>query len=97
MNPVQNYSLFSEHDIYLFKEGKHYRLYDKFGAHSLEKDGVKGVYFSVWAPFAKKVSVIGNFNKWKPNVLPLYQDGINQVFGKALFPVCHGELCINMP
>ena len=71
MNPVQNYSLFSEHDIYLFKEGKHYRLYDKFGAHSLEKDGVKGVYFSVWAPFAKKVSVIGNFNKWKPNVLPL--------------------------
>ncbi|PQA92780.1 1,4-alpha-glucan branching enzyme [Chryseobacterium piscicola] len=71
MNSVQNYSLFSEHDIYLFKEGKHYRLYDKFGAHSLEKDGVKGVYFSVWAPFAKKVSVIGNFNKWKPNVLPL--------------------------
>ncbi|MEG2309256.1 1,4-alpha-glucan branching protein GlgB [Chryseobacterium sp.] len=71
MNPVQNYSLFSEHDIYLFKEGKHYRLYDKFGAHSLEKDGVKGVYFSVWAPLAKKVSVIGNFNKWKPNVLPL--------------------------
>ena len=71
MNSVQNYSLFSEHDIYLFKEGKHYRLYDKFGAHSLEKDGVKGVYFSVWAPFAKKVSVIGNFNKWKPNVLSL--------------------------
>ncbi|WP_312076074.1 1,4-alpha-glucan branching protein GlgB [Chryseobacterium sp.] len=64
MNSVQNYSLFSDHDIYLFREGKHYRLYEKFGAHSVEKDGVKGVYFAVWAPFAKKVSVIGNFNHW---------------------------------
>lgn len=64
MNVVKTFTLFSENDIYLFKEGKHYRLYEKFGAHSLEKDGVKGVYFSVWAPHAKKVSVIGNFNNW---------------------------------
>lgn len=64
MNSVKNHSLFSDHDVYLFKEGKHYRLYEKFGAHSVEKDGVQGVYFSVWAPFAKKVSVIGNFNHW---------------------------------
>lgn len=67
MKSVQNYSLFTEHDIYLFKEGKHYKLYDKFGAHSVTKDGVEGVYFSVWAPFATKVSVIGNFNKWNPS------------------------------
>lgn len=66
MKSVQNYSLFTEHDIYLFKEGKHYKLYDKFGAHSVTKDGVEGVYFSVWAPFAVKVSVIGNFNNWNP-------------------------------
>ncbi|WP_370900869.1 1,4-alpha-glucan branching protein GlgB [Chryseobacterium gossypii] len=64
MNSVRTYTLFTEHDIYLFKEGKHYKLYDKFGAHSVEKDGVQGVYFSVWAPNAKKVSVIGNFNSW---------------------------------
>lgn len=64
MNSVKTYTLFTDHDIYLFKEGKHYKLYDKFGAHSAEKDGVKGVYFSVWAPNAKKVSVIGNFNNW---------------------------------
>lgn len=64
MNSVKTYTLFTEHDIYLFKEGKHYRLYDKFGAHSVEKDGIQGVYFSVWAPNAKKVSVIGNFNHW---------------------------------
>lgn len=64
MNSVKTYTLFTEHDIYLFREGKHYKLYDKFGAHSVEKDGIQGVYFSVWAPNAKKVSVIGNFNHW---------------------------------
>lgn len=64
MNSVKTYTLFTDHDVYLFKEGRHYKLYGKFGAHSVEKDGIKGVYFSVWAPNAKKVSVIGNFNNW---------------------------------
>jgi 1,4-alpha-glucan branching enzyme len=66
MNSVKAYTLFTDHDIYLFKKGSHYKLYDKFGAHSVEKDGSEGVYFSVWAPNAKRVSVIGNFNKWNP-------------------------------
>lgn len=64
MNSVKTYTLFTDHDVYLFKEGRHYKLYSKFGAHSVEKDGIKGVYFSVWAPNAKKVSVIGDFNNW---------------------------------
>lgn len=64
MNSVKTYTLFTDHDIYLFKEGKHYRLYEKFGSHSVNKEGVSGVYFSVWAPHATKVSVIGDFNKW---------------------------------
>ncbi|MDM1554744.1 1,4-alpha-glucan branching protein GlgB [Chryseobacterium indologenes] len=64
MNSVKTYTLFTDHDVYLFKEGRHYKLYGKFGAHSVEKEGVKGVYFSVWAPNAKKVSVIGDFNNW---------------------------------
>ncbi|SHL65734.1 1,4-alpha-glucan branching protein GlgB [Chryseobacterium polytrichastri] len=64
MNSVKTYTLFTEHDVYLFKEGKHYKLYDMFGAHSVEKEGIQGVYFSVWAPNAKKVSVIGDFNNW---------------------------------
>ncbi|UHO39996.1 1,4-alpha-glucan branching protein GlgB [Chryseobacterium capnotolerans] len=64
MNSVKTYTLFTDHDVYLFKEGRHYKLYGKFGAHSVEKDGIKGVYFSVWAPNAKKVSVIGDFNNW---------------------------------
>ncbi|WP_185117556.1 1,4-alpha-glucan branching protein GlgB [Chryseobacterium sp. PMSZPI] len=64
MNSVKTYTLFTDHDVYLFKEGRHYKLYGKFGAHSVEKEGIKGVYFSVWAPNAKKVSVIGDFNNW---------------------------------
>ena len=64
MENVSPYSLFTDHDIYLFREGSHYKLYEKFGSHSIEVDGVAGVYFSVWAPFAKEVSVIGDFNDW---------------------------------
>ncbi len=72
MFSVQPFSLFTEHDIYLFREGKHYRLYEKFGSHSAEVEGKKGVYFSVWAPHAKEVSVIGNFNGWHSEAHKLY-------------------------
>ncbi|WP_026914569.1 1,4-alpha-glucan branching protein GlgB [Christiangramia portivictoriae] len=61
---VQVYSLFTDFDISLFKSGKHYRLYEKFGAHLITHNGQDGVYFSVWAPSAKSVSVIGDFNYW---------------------------------
>jgi 1,4-alpha-glucan branching enzyme len=64
MNKVLPYSLFTDFDIDLFKAGKHFRLYEKLGAHLLEVDGVKGVYFAVWAPSARSVSVVGDFNYW---------------------------------
>ncbi|PKB18698.1 1,4-alpha-glucan branching protein GlgB [Flavobacterium sp. 5] len=64
MNKVQTYSLFTDFDIDLFKAGKHFRLYEKLGAHLIEVDGVKGVYFAVWAPSARTVSVVGDFNYW---------------------------------
>ncbi len=64
MSKVIPYSLFSEFDINLFKSGTHYRLYEKFGAHITTVNGAKGTYFSVWAPSAKSVSVIGDFNYW---------------------------------
>ncbi len=64
MAKVIAHSLFSEFDINLFKAGKHFKLYEKFGAHLITVEGVEGTYFAVWAPSAKAVSVIGDFNYW---------------------------------
>ncbi len=64
MGNVVPHSLFTEFDINLFKSGKHYRLYDKLGSHPIEVNGEKGTYFAVWAPTAKAVSVVGDFNYW---------------------------------
>jgi 1,4-alpha-glucan branching enzyme len=64
MSQVKAYSLFTEFDVNLFKAGKHFKLYEKFGAHPLTIDGEQGVYFSVWAPSASAVEVIGDFNSW---------------------------------
>jgi 1,4-alpha-glucan branching enzyme len=59
-------SALSEFDLYLLVEGTHYRAYEKLGAHLMERDGRRGVHFAVWAPNAKLVSVIGEFNNWNP-------------------------------
>ncbi|MAD96930.1 MAG: 1,4-alpha-glucan branching enzyme [Flavobacteriaceae bacterium] len=64
MATTKPFSLFTEFDINLFKAGKHYNLYEKFGSHIVEVDGEKGTYFAVWAPSAKNVSVVGDFNYW---------------------------------
>ncbi|WP_235006687.1 1,4-alpha-glucan branching enzyme [Calothrix rhizosoleniae] len=54
----------TEFDLHLFGEGNHHRIYEKLGAHPIEIDGVKGVYFAVWAPNARNVSLLGDFNHW---------------------------------
>ena len=51
-------------DFYLFNEGSHYRIYEKLGAHPMTVDGEAGTCFGVWAPNAREVSVIGDFNGW---------------------------------
>ncbi len=61
---VEAYSLLTDFDIGLFKSGKHYRLYEKLGNHVLSHLDTLGTYFSVWAPNAASVSVIGDFNGW---------------------------------
>lgn len=72
LKAVEPYSKFTEFDISLFQSGKHYRLYDKFGSHVVEHNGVVGTYFAVWAPNAQHVAVIGNFNGWNRGSHPLY-------------------------
>lgn len=65
------YSRFTDFDISLFKLGKHYKLYEKLGAHVVEHDGIKGTYFAVWAPNARQVYVEGNFNGWNKTSHPM--------------------------
>ena len=62
-----DFSLLTEHDIYLFRQGSHFRLYEKLGAHPHTVNGVAGTHFALWAPNAEAVSVIGDFNGWNNN------------------------------
>ncbi len=68
---LYNASFFTDYDIHLFREGTHFKLYDKLGAHLHTIGGIQGTSFAVWAPNAKKVSVIGNFNGWDKKAHPL--------------------------
>lgn len=62
---IQQTDWITDFDCHLFGEGKHYRIYEKLGAHLTEKSGQSGVYFAVWAPHAQTVSVVGDFNNWE--------------------------------
>src|SRR5579863_4446708 len=66
-------SLFSDFDLYLFGQGKNYRIYEKMGAHIRTVNGMTGVNFAVWAPNALTVSVIGDFNDWNRATTPMYR------------------------
>lgn len=92
MNNVKETGIITEVDRYLFGEGTHYEIYKKLGAHVMELNGVKGVYFAVWAPKAKNVSVVGNFNGWmgyNHNMNKLADSGIFELFVPEL---SEGEL-----
>ena len=68
---VWNYSLFTDEDVQAFQQGTHSTLYQLFGNKQIEVLGVKGTYFSVWAPNATAVFVTGNFNDWNNEAHPL--------------------------
>ena len=95
---IKHFSLFTEYDIYLFKSGRHYRLFEKLGAHFAESDGVHGVFFAVWAPNAKKVNLIGDFNHWDKNATKMYprldSSGIWEVFVPHVQHLAHYKFVI---
>jgi 1,4-alpha-glucan branching enzyme len=72
----------TDFDIHLFAEGNHHRIYEKLGAHVAEIDGIHGVYFAVWAPNARNVSVLGDFNYWdgRKHQMRLTGNGIWELF-----------------
>src|SRR5947208_1782687 len=85
-------SLFSPDDFYLFNEGRNYRAYNQLGAHIATFDGEAGTVFSVWAPNAQKVSVIGNFNDWNVNSHRLEPKGSSGIWEGFVPAVGKGSL-----
>src|SRR5690349_2559241 len=83
-NPANNFSpTLGDLDLYLFGEGKHERIYEKLGAHLITHEGKRGVAFAVWAPNARAISVVGNFNSWdssRHRMRSLRDSGVWEVF-----------------
>jgi 1,4-alpha-glucan branching enzyme len=74
-NVAYDTTLLTDDDLYLFNEGSHLRLYEKLGAHPMATDASEGTYFAVWAPDARQVSVMGDFNDWDKTSHPLRPKG----------------------
>lgn len=88
-----SHSLLTDYDINLFRSGKFFRAYEKLGSHIIEVDGQWGVQFSVWAPNAQSVSVIGNFNNWNRDSHQLFPRWDSSGIWEAFIPgIGKGEL-----
>ena len=65
----------TDFELYLHAEGRFWEIYEKFGAHPVERNGVSGANFVVWAPNARRLSVVGDFNSWDARIHPMGQHG----------------------
>ena len=81
----------SEADQYLFGQGTHYDIYKKLGAHLSVEDGKEGVFFGVWAPNAKAVSVVGDFNNWNPEAHDMKKTGSIGIYSLFIPGIGEGE------
>ncbi|HEY2157078.1 MAG TPA: 1,4-alpha-glucan branching enzyme, partial [Isosphaeraceae bacterium] len=75
VDPYQFGPVLTDFDLHLLGEGTHLRNFEKLGAHLIDHEGIRGVHFSVWAPNARRVSVIGNFNHWDGRIHPMRSRG----------------------
>ncbi len=85
-------SLLSDQDVYLFNQGTHHRLHEKLGAHPGTLEGRTGTHFGVWAPNARRVSVIGEFNDWDPGAHPMEPRGESGVWERFVPGALPGTL-----
>ena len=81
-DPYRFSGVLGDQDLYLFGEGNHLTLYEKLGAHPLELEGVGGTSFAVWAPNARRVSVVGGFNFWdgRRHAMRKHPGGVWEIF-----------------
>jgi 1,4-alpha-glucan branching enzyme len=91
-DPYSFLPVLSDEDLYLFGEGNNYRIYERMGCHLLTINGVSGAFFAVWAPNAKRVSVIGNFNGWDGRKHPMRVRGLSGVWELFIPGLQEGEL-----
>jgi 1,4-alpha-glucan branching enzyme len=80
LDPYSFPSLLSDFDLHLIGEGTHYEKYEKLGAHVRSVNGVSGVHFGVWAPNARRVSVVGDFKLWDGRAHPMRVRGASGVW-----------------
>jgi 1,4-alpha-glucan branching enzyme len=93
MMPValHGYTLLSQDDLYLFNEGSHFALHERLGAIPCVKDGIHGVHFAVWAPSARAVHVIGDWNGWQRGQTTLHPQGASGIWANFFADVTVGS------
>lgn len=89
--PSRGVTLLTDNDLHLFNEGRHFRLYDRLGAHVLVEGGKEATYFAVWAPNAEGVSVLGEFNGWKTREHRLAPRGSSGIWEGVVSGIGHGQ------
>ena len=82
----------TDEDLYLYNEGSHYRIYEKLGAHAMRVNGVEGTYFAVWAPNARRVSVMSDFNGWNRSSHPLRPRGKSGIWEGFISGIGRGAI-----
>ena len=85
-------SALSEFDLYLFHQGTNYHAQEMLGAHFIERDGNRGIRFTVWAPNAKSVSVVGGFNDWDANAQPMQRVRDGEIWETFVEGLGEGEI-----
>ncbi|MBI4379303.1 MAG: 1,4-alpha-glucan branching protein GlgB [Nitrospinae bacterium] len=91
-DPYSFLPIIGDIDRHLFNEGNHFLIYEKLGAHLIDVNGIKGVHFAVWAPNAKRVSIIGDFNKWDGRRHPMRILGSSGIWELFIPGIREGEI-----
>jgi len=90
-DPYRFLPVISDYDKHLFNEGNHKKIYEKLGSHLIEHQGAFGCHFAVWAPNAKRVSVISDFNAWDGRIHQMRVLGSSGIWEIFIPNVCEGE------